>query len=157
MQRDLSMVDGVTTALRTVHLIFAAAWVGSVLFVTFGLLPVARDGDLDAAPTQRILIRLINLSRICALVLLLTGGHLLMTVYGLDGMTATLAGHLVVGMVGLWIALIGVIEVSVARMTDELRAKKVRSPARAFRPWFYAASVIGVLALIDAGLITAVR
>jgi len=151
------MVDAVSTAVRTVHLVFAATWVGSVLFVTFGVLPLARDGELDADPTRRILVRLTNVSRLCALVLLLTGGHLAATTYGVDGLTGTTAGYLVVAMVVLWLALAGLIEVAAARMTDELREKMVRSPARDYLPWFYAASTIAVLLLLDVGAITFVR
>jgi hypothetical protein len=151
------MVDAVSTAVRTVHLVFAATWVGSVLFVTFGVLPLARDGEMDADPTRRILVRLTNVSRLCALVLLLTGGHMAATAYGLDGLTGTTAGYLVVAMVVLWLALAGLIEVAAARMTDELREKMVRSPTRDFLPWFYGASVIAVLLLLDAGVIAFVR
>jgi len=151
------MVDAVSTAVRTVHLVFAATWVGSVLFVTFGVLPLARDGELDADPTRRILVRLTNVSRLCALVLLLTGGHMAATAYGVDGLTGTTAGYLVVAMVVLWLALAGLIEVAAARMTDEFREKMVRSPARDYLPWFYAASTIAVLLLLDVGAITFVR
>lgn len=141
------------TAIRTVHLVFAATWVGSVLFVTFGVLPVARDGDLDADPTRRIVVRLTNVSRICALVLLVTGGHMAATAYGVDGLTGSTAGYLVVVMVVLWLALTGIVEVAAARITDELREKMVRTPAKDFLPWFYAASAVAVLLLLDVGAI----
>lgn len=146
----------VATAMRTLHLVFAATWVGSVLFVTFGVLPVARDGDLDAAPTERMIVRLTNVSRACALVLLLTGAHLAMTGYGIDGLTGGTAGYLVLAMVVLWAVLTGIVEMASARITDELQAKKVRSPARDFQTWFYAASTVAVLLLLDAGAIAAV-
>jgi len=149
------MADIVATSIRTVHLVFAATWVGSVIFVTVGVLPVARDGDLDAAPTERVVVRLTNVSRLCAVVLLLTGGHLALVGYGVPGLTGSTAGYLVIAMVVLWLALTAVIEVAAARITDRLREKEVRSPARDYLPWFYAASGIAVVLLLDAGAIVA--
>lgn len=148
----MSTVD---TAMRTIHLSVAALWVGGVLFVTLVVLPVARDGDMNAAPLERITGRLVTLSRLSAVVLLLTGGHLAGVGYTVETLTGTTRGYLVVAMVVLWLVLAGILEVSSSRLRGDLREKRVRAPARDALRWYAAASVVGLLLLVDAGLLTA--
>ncbi len=143
----------VETAIRTTHLLIGAVWVGAVAFVTVGVLPLAREGELNAAPLERIVGRLRTLSRVSAVVLLLTGGHMAATIYTVDTLTGTGRGHLVLGMVALWLVLTALVEVGGARMTDGFQEKKVRAPAREHRRWFQAASLVGVVLFVDAGLI----
>jgi uncharacterized membrane protein len=145
----------VQTAIRTVHLSVSALWVGAVLFVTLVVLPAARDGDLNAAPLERIVSRLVTLSRLSALVLLLSGGHLAATLYTAETLTSTTRGHLVLGMVALWFVLAGLVEVGSSRLQDALREKRVRAPARDALRLYGAASVVALLTLVDAGLLTA--
>ncbi|PSQ47930.1 transporter [Halobacteriales archaeon SW_7_65_23] len=59
-----------------VHSLFAGFWTGSVLFVSLAVLPLARDGTLNAAPLSTIAGKLTTVSRTSALVLFLTGGHM---------------------------------------------------------------------------------
>lgn len=148
----MSTVD---TAIRTIHSSVAALWVGAVLFVTLVVLPVARDGDLNAAPLERIVGRLVTLSRLSALVLLLTGGHLAAAGYTATSLTSTVRGYLVLAMLVLWLVLAGLVEVSSSRLRGDLREKRVRAPARDALRWFTAASVVALLLLVDAGLLTA--
>jgi hypothetical protein len=63
------------TAMTVAHLLFGGLWAGAVLFVTVSVLPLARRGDLNAAPTEAVAGRLLQLSRASALVLFLTGGY----------------------------------------------------------------------------------
>lgn len=145
--------------MRTVHLLFAAVWVGSVVYVTLGVLPLARDGDLNAAPIDRMAGTLTTVSRASSVVLLLTGGHMAgqgYTVGGGDGFSlfGSTQGHLVLTMVALWLVLTGLVEVGTSRLTDGTRQKKVREPARAALPLFRGASLVGLLLVVDAGLVT---
>ncbi len=146
-------MTAIDTALRTIHLSFAALWVGAVLFVTLAVLPVARDGGLDAEPLTRLVGRLRTVSRASALVLLVTGGHLTATGYTVGRLVGTTRGHLVLAMVGLWFALAAVLEVGSSRLADELREKRVRAPARDALGWFRVASLLAVGLLVDAGLL----
>jgi uncharacterized membrane protein len=146
----MSVID---TTMRTTHLLFGAVWVGSVLFVTLSVLPLARDGDLNAAPVESVLGRLTTVSRTSALLLFLTGGHLAGTGYTVDSLTGSTRGHLVLGMVALWLVLAALVEVGAARATDGLKQKKVRSPARDALPFFRGASLAGVGLLVTAGLL----
>ncbi|NHN47796.1 hypothetical protein G9464_09330 [Halostella sp. JP-L12] len=147
----MSLIDA---AMRTTHLLFAAVWVGSVLFVTVSVLPLARDGDINAGPVERIAGRLTTVSRASALLLFLTGGHLAANGYTGESLLSTTNGNLVLAMLALWAALAGLVEVGSSKLTDGLQRKKVRAPARDALPLFQAATVVGVLLLLVAGAIT---
>lgn len=144
----------VETASNVLHVLFAAAWVGAVLFVALAVLPLARDGDLDPDALGSIVDSLRTLSRTSALVLLLTGGHLAGTRYTADSLVATGRGHLVLTMVALWLVLAAVVEVGAGRIEDGLDERKLREPARRGLRWFRVASVVGVLLLVDGALLT---
>lgn len=142
-----------TTISYVIHLLFAGAWTGSVLFMTYGVLPVARAGDIDTDPFADITSRLLTLSRVSAVVLLLTGGHLAGTLYTVDELTGTTPGYLVVAMVVLWLALAALVEIGTSRISDGLRERKVRTPAEQSRPLFLAASVAALGLLAVAGVL----
>jgi uncharacterized membrane protein len=143
-----------TTVSTVFHQVFAALWAGSVVFVTYAVVPAAGDGQLNAAPLGTLAGRLKWISRASAVVLLLTGGHLALTEYGLDGLLQG-SGHLVLAMIGLWVVLMGLVEVGAAKLTDGAANKKVRAPARNARRFLQAASVVAILLLVDAGLLAA--
>jgi uncharacterized membrane protein len=143
------------TAMTTVHVLVGALWVGSVVFVTGAVLPAATDGALDAAPLATIADRLVFLSRGASVVMLLTGGHLAATGYTVASLTGTARGHLVLAMVALWLAFTALVEVGRSRLVEGLREKRVRAPAAAATGTFRAAAVVGVLLLVDAGLLSA--
>lgn len=138
-----------------VHILFAAVWTGAVLFMTYGVLPVARAGDIETDPLADITSRLLTLSRLSALVLFLTGGHLAGRLYTAESLTSSTRGYLVIGMVVLWLALAVLVEVGTNRISEGLRERKLRAPARKSRPFFLAAAAVALLLLVDAGLLLA--
>ena len=142
------------TAMTTVHVLVGALWVGSVVFVALAILPAAADGALDAAPLETIADRLVSLSRGASVVMLLTGGHLAATGYTVASLTGTWRGHLVLGMLALWLVFTALVEIGRGRLVDGLREKRVRAPASSATGVFRAAAVVGVLLLIDAGLLS---
>lgn len=142
-----------TTASYVLHLLFAGLWAGSVLFVTYGVLPSARAGDINAAPLNAIAGKLTTVSRVSAVVLLLTGGHLAGTRYTAETLTGTTTGYLVVAMVLLWLVLMGLVEAGTSRLTDGTSRKKVRAPAEEAAPLLQGAAVVALLLLLDAGLL----
>ncbi|MDG5774926.1 transporter [Haloarculaceae archaeon H-GB2-1] len=142
-----------TSASYTLHLLFAGLWTGSVLFVTYGILPSARAGDLNAAPLEAITGKLKTVSRTSAVLLFLTGGHMAGTAYTVETLTGTSPGHLVLTMLALWAVLMGLVEVGAAKLTSGAGQKKVRSPATEAAPFFKGAAVVAILLLIDAGLL----
>jgi hypothetical protein len=148
-------MEPVELASYAIHSLFAGLWTGSVLFVSLGILPLARDGNLNAAPLSRIAGILTTVSRVSAAVLLLTGGHMAAVRYTSESLLGSQGGYLVVAMVVLWLALMGTVEVGTSRLTDGAERDKVREPARRARRLFGAASVFAALLLINAGLLSA--
>jgi len=141
----------VEAAVYGVHLLFAGLWSGSVLFVTFAVLPTARDGDIAPAPMELVTSRLKQISRASALLLLLTGGHLAATFYTSSSLVNTTRGNLVLVMVALWFLLAAFTEIAASKLSDGLAQQKIREPARNARPFLLAASLVAVLLLFDAG------
>jgi len=134
-----------------VHLLFAGFWTGSVIFVTYGVLPVARAGDINATPLSTITGKLTTVSRLSSVLLLLTGGHMAGTLYTVESLTGSPRGHLVLSMVALWLVLTALVEVGASRLTDGTEADKVRAPARNATRVMQAATVVAVLLLVVAG------
>ncbi|MFC6872311.1 CopD family protein [Halobellus marinus] len=141
------------TVMTTLHVLVGALWVGSVVFVAGAILPAAVSGDLDAAPLEAIADRLVYFSRGASVVMLLTGGHLAGTGYTVATLTGSWRGHLVLAMLLLWLVLSALVEIGRSRLVDGLQQKRVRAPAKAATTVFRAAAVVGVLLLVDAGLL----
>ncbi|WP_049917190.1 CopD family protein [Halogeometricum pallidum] len=143
------------TAMVTLHVLTGALWVGSVVFVAGAVLPAALDGSLDAAPLETLADRLVYGSRAASVVMFLTGGHLAGTRYTVELLAGSGRGHLVLAMLVLWVALAALVEVGRSRLIAGLREKRVRTPVRESIAVFRAAAVVGVLLLVDGGLLTA--
>ena len=141
------------TVMTTLHVLVGALWVGSVVFVAAAILPAAVEGALDAAPLEKIADRLVYFSRGSSVVMFLTGGHLAGTGYTVETLTGTGRGHLVLAMLVLWLALAALVEVGRSRLVDGLQEKRVRTPAAEVTTLFRAAAVVGILLLVDAGLL----
>ncbi|SDZ95101.1 hypothetical protein SAMN04488065_1390 [Haloplanus vescus] len=146
----MSTVD---TAINAVHLLFAGLWAGSVLFVARAVLPAAQDGDLDATPLRGIIGKLRTWTRLSAVVLFLTGGHLAAQRYTAESLFGSTRGYLVVAMVVLWLLLAGLVEMGSGRLVDGLDERKIREPARSAAPFFTAASVVAVALLVIGGVL----
>jgi len=143
----------VETAVATVHLLVGALWVGSVVFFALAVLPRAAEGDLNAVPLGGLAGSLTTWSRAAAVLMLLTGGHLAGTRYTPGRLVGSSDGYLVLAMLVLWLALAALVEVGASRIRDGVDERKVRTPARAARTPFLAAALVGLLLLIDAGIL----
>lgn len=134
----------VTTGSLVVHLLFGALWTGSVWFVVVGILPLAGRDGVGPAAVAGITTRLTTVSRVSAVVVLVTGLHLATTAYTLGDLIGTLAGNAVVVMAVLWVVLTGLVEVGASRV-DEHRGPQL----------LYAAGGVAVVVLLDAGVLLA--
>lgn len=143
----------VETAVYTVHTAFAALWAGSVLFVVAAVHPLAMDGDLSPDAYGRVVSNLRTVTRISALLMLVTGGHLAGTGYSAADLTGSTTGNLVLVMVALWLGLAAAIEVGSARALRGVDRRKIREPARNARPFYLAAALLAVGLLVVAGLL----
>ncbi|RQH03324.1 CopD family protein [Natrarchaeobius oligotrophus] len=147
------MVD--TFLVQTTHLVFAAIWAGSVFYVAFVVLPLARDGAFNTTkPLEVISGKLTTISRVSALVLLLTGGHLAGTRYTSESLIETTNGQLVLVMVALWLLLAALVEIGSKRLESGLNGKKLREPAADALGLYRTAAVVAVSLLVVAGAIT---
>lgn len=138
----MSVVD---VSMRVLHLVVAAGWVGSILFVAGFVLPKIRDDELPASAAE-LVGPLTTSSRLAAVVMFLTGGHLAATHYTAETLFGTGRGHLVLGMLGLWFVLAGLVEVANSKVADDARS---RTGLRAMQ----AAGVVGVVLLVIGGLL----
>lgn len=143
----------VDTAIYTVHTGLSALWVGSVLFVASAVLPLAMDGDIRPAAFGRVVSKLRWVTRISALLLFLTGGHLAGTLYDPASLTGTTGGYLVLTMLAFWFGLAAVVEIGSARAARGVENDKIREPAREARPFYYAGVLFSVGLLVVAGLL----
>ncbi len=145
----------VNAGVYVVHLLFAALWSGTVLFVAWAVLPLARNGELNAAPLDSLTGKLQLVSRSSAAVLFITGGHMAAAAagYTVDSLFGSPRGHLVVTMIVLWFLLAGLVEVGASKLTEGTKQDKVREPARNATRFLQAGAVVALLLLVDAGLI----
>lgn len=146
----------IDTVMVAVHLVFGALWIGSVAFVTLAILPLARDGDLDRGPLESAMNKVLWFSRIGALAMLISGGHLMGTgnYFDTDVLLDTDRGLAVLAMFLLWLILIVIIEISTRRIKSGLGANLLREPARDGLTWFYVATGVGILLFVIGGMLT---
>ena len=148
-------MEPVEVASYVIHSVFAGVWTGTVIFVTWAIVSPARNGHLNAEPLATVAGKLTTVSRLSALVLFLTGGHMAGVGYTLGRLTGTLEGYLVLAMLTCWFLLAGVVEVGASKLKDGTGRNKVRQPARESWRFFQFASVLAVLLLAIAGLLSA--
>jgi len=141
-----------TTASYAVHMLTGAVWVGAIVFLAAGGLPLARDGSLGPAALGSLAGTLRTVSRVAAVLLLATGLHLGAVRYGLDGLN-TPNGHLVLTMAGLWFLTTGLVEAGTGTLVDGTDRDKVREPARDATRLLQAAAVGGSAILVVAALL----
>lgn len=143
------------TAMYTVHTAFSALWAGSVLFVVAAVLPLAMDGEISPAAFGSAVSKLRWITRISALLLFVTGGHLAGTLYTVDTLTGSTRGYLVLTMLALWFALAAVVEIGSAKASRGVGNAKIREPAREARPFYLLGAALAIGLLVNAGLLGA--
>lgn len=141
-------------AAQFLHLTAAAVWIGGVFFVTFAVLPAARDGRLEYKPATMFLDRFSKVSLVSALVLFVSGGHMAGTRYSFESLTSTTDGHLVLSMVVLWALLLGMLQVGQMKIRKEAERGVLVEPVRSALLWYRLAAVVAFLLLADAVLLT---
>ena len=146
----MSIID---TAMRVVHVLFAGTWTGGTLLMAAVVLPAARDGRLSASALEGILDRFTYLTLASAGLLFVTGGHLAGTGYTVEALLGTGRGHLVLGMLGLWLVLAGILHVGTRGMQDELDGGNVESAVASGLPWYQFGGVVSAALLVVAGLL----
>jgi putative copper export protein len=141
------------TAIYTVHTGLSAIWAGTVLFVVLAVLPLAMDGELSPDAFGSVVSKLQWVTRISAVLLFTTGGHLAGTLYTPETLTGTPSGYLVLAMLSLWLGLTAVVEIGSARASRGIEQQKIREPARAARPLYRIGAVLAIGLLVVAGVL----
>ncbi len=141
-------------AAQFLHLTAVAVWIGGVFFVTFAVLPAARDGRLEYKPTTMFLDRFSKVSLVSALVLFVTGGHMAGTRYSVERLTSTSDGYLVLAMLVLWAVLLGLLQIGHLKLKKEADRGSLVEPVRSALFWYRTASTVALLLLADAVLLT---
>ncbi|SEH39354.1 hypothetical protein SAMN05192561_101492 [Halopenitus malekzadehii] len=146
-------MDLIPAAVWTLHVAFAALWTGSVLFVSATVVPAATSATIGTDAIASIVGRLQLVTRLSAVVLFATGGHMAGTTYTIERLTGTGRGHLVLTMLVLWFVLAALVEIGSKKLLSGVSTDKLREPARDARPLFLGAAVVSVLLLVTAGVL----
>ncbi|XVH32740.1 transporter [Haloferacaceae archaeon DSL9] len=152
----MELLDTVTIVMYILHVGFAALWTGGILFLVGAVLPAASNRAVSAPALASMAQKLAWLTRLGAVVFVVSGGHMAGTAYTAERLFGTGSGHLVLAMLGLWLLLTALVETGAKR----LRTTAADDPAAAVdaaRPIFLAAAVVAVLLLVDAGLLASGR
>lgn len=148
-------MEAIDVTAYALHTIFAGVWTGAVVFLTIAVVSPARDGRFKATSLQSLGSNLKWFSRVSALVLFVSGSHMAAARYTGESLTGSTGGHLVLGMLTLWLVLIATVEIATARLDAGTHEQKVRKPARESWPFFLGATVTAILLLLVAGLLGA--
>lgn len=144
----MAVADTVSMA---IHVLVGGVWVGAVAFTVGAVLPLARDGRMNAAPLSSLAGRLRTLTRASAVLILLTGLHLAAVAYTAESLSGTEPGNYVLTMAVLWLVATGLTEAGVGRLADGAGNDKVREPAREATRLLQGAAIAGGLVLLTAG------
>jgi hypothetical protein len=87
-----------------------------VLYAAHTVFPAARSGDVGPAAFERSVDGLLEVTRWTGLALPVTGAYRIRVLYPLPALVGTARGHLVLGMLALWGAMNGLLELGVYRM-----------------------------------------
>ncbi|WP_231852398.1 CopD family protein [Haloquadratum walsbyi] len=123
--------------------------------MTVVILPTAATGDIDATPLERIVGRLMALSRSGVVLTTLTGGYLTGTTYTTESLLNTANGNLILAALLMWVIFAIFVEIGRRKLVSGLQAKRVRAPVAASRRSFQLATGVSILLLVDIGLLTA--
>ncbi|MEF8799707.1 MAG: transporter [Halolamina sp.] len=145
----------VYTVLNSIHLLFAGLWTGATVFFAWRVRPLVADGDLAVEPTMLLSSGLRWLTRISAVVFVVTGGHMAATEYGDGALLSTTQGHIVVTMLVIWLVVTGLLEMALGTMETELGEGRVRTAGKEVRVPFLAASVLLSVVLLLGGYLSA--
>ena len=116
--------------------------------MTWGVLPLGRDGDLSASSLAFFTRRYSYLSIASSLILFVTGGHLAASKYTFGSLQSTTRGHLVLGMVVLWILMTGMVQAGVSILKKGLEDDKVRDPSSSATNLFRLGTLVGLVLLV---------
>ena len=145
---DMAIID---TAFSMLHVLFAGIWAGTTVFYAWRIHPLLVDGDLGVTSAMSITTGLRWLTRIGAVVFVVTGGHMAGTGYQDGRLFSDPMGHAVLGMLALWLVVTGLLEVSIGKIQDALGEGKIQTAAREPQTLARVAATFSVVLLLLGG------
>jgi hypothetical protein len=139
------------TVFNAVHLLFAGLWAGATVFFAWRVRPLVANGDIGVQPTMALSSGLRWLTRISAVVFVVTGGHMAATQYGAGALFASARGHIVVTMLVFWLVATGLLEMGLGKMETELGEGRIQTAGREVRVPVVTASVFLTVLLLLGG------
>ncbi|MDY6774593.1 MAG: copper resistance protein CopD [Halobacteria archaeon] len=147
----MSLIDNVMASL---HVIFAAVWIGSALFMAGVVVPAARDGKMSSELASHVADRFSLVSIVGSAVMFVTGGHMAGTMYNFGALLNTVGGNLVLTMVVLWFLVSGFLHMATKKLKDGVDEDRVRTPAKNSLVWYRISAVLGFLLLVNGALLS---
>ncbi|NHX36544.1 MULTISPECIES: hypothetical protein [Halolamina] len=144
----MALID---TAFSMLHVLFAGVWAGTTVFYAWRIHPLLSEGDIDATSAIAITTGLRWLTRIGAVVFVVTGGHMAATGYGDGRLFSDPMGHAVLGMLALWLVVTGLLEMSIGKMQSHLGDGRIQTAGRETGTFVKAAATFSVVLLLIAG------
>jgi len=139
----------VSTVMNALHLLFAGLWAGATVFFAWRVRPLAANGDIDVQPLLAMGSGLRWLTRVSAVVFVVTGGHLAATRYGDGALLSTSRGHVVLTMLVLWLVVTGLLEMALGKMETALGEGHIQTAGREARlPLLASAVLLSVVLLL---------
>ena len=142
---DMAIID---TAFSMLHVLFAGIWAGTTVFYAWRIHPLLVDGDLGVTSAMSITTGLRWLTRIGAVVFVVTGGHMAGTGYQDGRLFSDPMGHAVLGMLALWLVVTGLLEVSIGKIQDALGEGKIQTAGREAQTLVRVAATFSVVLLL---------
>ena len=146
----MALID---TAFSMLHVLFAGLWAGATVFYVWRIHPLLSDGEIGVAPAMTITTGLRWLTRIGAVVFVVTGGHMAAMDYGDGRLFSDPMGHAVLGMLALWLVVTGLLEAAIGRIQDALGEGKIRTAGRENETLVRAAAAFSVVLLLLGGFL----
>jgi hypothetical protein len=144
----MALID---TAFSMLHVLFAGLWAGTTVFYAWRIHPLLSDGDLGVTSAMSITTGLRWLTRIGAVVFVVTGGHMAATGYGDGRLFSDPTGHAVLAMLALWLVVTGLLEMSLGKVQTALGDGHVQTAGRENETLVRVAATLSVVLLLLGG------
>jgi len=144
----MTLID---TAFSMLHVLFAGLWAGTTIFYAWRIHPLLSEGDIGVTSAMSITTGLRWLTRIGAVVFVVTGGHMAAMGYGDGRLFSDPMGHAVLGMLALWLVVTGLLEMSIGKIQDELAEGRIQTAGRENESFVRAAAAFSVVLLLLGG------
>ncbi|MFC6768839.1 hypothetical protein [Natrinema soli] len=137
--------------MRIMHLMTAGVWAGWTVFMAVLILPAARNGRLGSDALIWLTGRFSLFSKVAPVVMFLTGMYMVGQSYPTDALLGSSRGYLVLSMIGLWLALSALTNVSSRRLVGSVESTDIERAAENASGLFTVAGLVALALLLVGG------